>query len=126
MVHSLERHVAGERGAMAHPPCPFLNNALCSIYDVRPSVCRKAHSLDVNSCRGHAPELPQDLGVVVAAEALTKGTADAYRKLGFDARAYELGGAVLLALTDPTAELRWYRSEPLYVPDGGRHEPSSV
>ncbi len=94
--------------------CPFLTDDLCSIYAVRPSACRKAHSLDVKKCQENAPEIPQDLGVVVAAEALTKGTSEAYAKLGFNASGYELARAVLLALSDPTAESRWYKGESVF------------
>jgi len=120
-VARLKTHAArlGEAAAWnQRARCPFLaDDELCSIYDVRPSVCRKAHSLDLEQCRENAAEIPQDLGSVVAVEALAKGTSDAYAELGFDAAGHELGRAVLLALSDPSAESRWYSGEPVFVAD---------
>lgn len=108
------------------PDCPFLTDELCSIYDIRPNVCRKAHSLDVAKCRESASEIPQDLGIGVAVEALTKGTSDAYGKLGFDASSHELGRAVLLALSDPSAEYRWYRGEDVFVLDAAKTKRANM
>ena len=102
------------------PKCPFLKNELCAIYDVRPSVCRKAHSLDVTKCQTGASEIPQNLATMVSVAALTKGMSDAYGRLGFDASGHELGRAVLLALSDPTAESRWCSGEAVFMPNGGR------
>ena len=95
-------------------PCPFLNENLCSIYAVRPGVCRKAHSLDVKQCEASSPEIPQSLNIVLGAEALLKGTADAYREIGFHATGYDLGRAVLIALSDPTTEIRWLSGEAVF------------
>ncbi len=95
-------------------PCPFLIDDLCSIYAVRPGVCRKAHSLDVAKCVENAPEIPQSLNIVLGAEALLKGTADAYREIGLQAAAHALGPAVLIALSDPAAESRWLSGEAVF------------
>jgi Fe-S-cluster containining protein len=117
LMQKLRAHVAAKSSASAwsqRSECPFLTSDLCAIYDVRPSVCRRAHSLDVRKCEANSPEIPQDLGVVVNIEALTKGTADAYRQLGFDPLALELAPAVLLALVDPSAESRWLNGEPVF------------
>jgi hypothetical protein len=94
--------------------CAFLENDLCSIYEVRPSVCRKAHSLSVTSCRSLASEIPQKLEVLLGADALMKGVADAYRQLKLQTSSRELCNAVLLALTDETAEIRWYNGETVF------------
>jgi len=99
------------------PECPFLENNLCAIYDVRPCACRKAHSLEVQQCQINAPEIPQDLGVVVKIEALVRGSSDAYRGLGLDAAGYELGSAVLMALEDPSMESRWLGGESVFAAD---------
>jgi Fe-S-cluster containining protein len=87
--------------------CPFLDQNLCSIYAVRPAVCRKAHSFDVTKCATPGADIPQNLDLVVKAEALMKGTAEAYRSIELPASAHELGQAVLLAMTDDAAESRW-------------------
>jgi len=116
-IERLRVYVAMPRDAVPwnrRTPCPFLIADLCSIYAVRPGVCRKAHSLDVAKCAANAPEIPQHLNIVLGAEALMKGTADAYREVGLPAAAHDLGPAVLLALTDPTAESRWLNGEAVF------------
>ena len=94
--------------------CPFLEDNMCSIYEVRPAVCRKAHSLDVEKCKLPGEDIPQSLDVILKAEALMKGTTDAYRQVDLSATGHELGQAVLLALTDETAESRWYAGEAIF------------
>lgn len=100
------------------PACAFLEAGLCSVYLVRPSVCRKAHSLDVRRCEAGSAEIPEDLGLVLDAEALIKGASGAYAQLGFEARGVELARGVLLALSDATAEARWHTGERVFFPDG--------
>lgn len=94
--------------------CPFLTNNLCSIYHVRPAVCRKAHSVDAGKCGAYAPAIPQNIEVALSAEALLRGTSGAYQQMGFDASSLELVSAVLLALHDPSAQARWYRGEDVF------------
>jgi len=62
-----------------------------------------------------APEVFTTVGTLPNVEALAKGTSEAYKKLGFDASSHELGRAVLLALSDPSAESRWYNGESVFV-----------
>lgn len=117
VIERLQAYVAMPSDAapwQRRTPCPFLIDDLCSIYEVRPGVCRKAHSLDVAQCAANAPEIPQSLNIVLGAEALMKGTADAYREIGLLATGHDLGPAVLIALTDPTAESRWLSGEAVF------------
>ena len=81
---------------------------------MRPANCRKAHSLDVTQCATHGPKIPQRLDVLLKAEALCKGSADAYAHIGLAAGGHELGQALLLALTDPGAEARWMNGEAVF------------
>ena len=104
--------------------CPFLKDRLCSIYQVRPAACRKAHSADVSQCEAHAPVIPQNLEIALNAEALLRGTSGAYRQRGFDASAHELVRAVLLALLDPSAQARWYNGEQVF--ESAAAEPSKL
>lgn len=94
--------------------CAFLEDNLCSIYEVRPAVCRKAHSLSAQHCENQAPEIPQNLEMLLGTEALIKGTSDAYRQVHFHASAHELCHAMLLALTEDTAETRWHHGEAVF------------
>ena len=96
--------------------CPFLENHLCSIYALRPATCRKAHSLDVRQCRQweFGADIPQDLDTVLRADALSIGTADAYRELGLQATGHAFAPAVLRALADPSIESRWLAGEAVF------------
>jgi Fe-S-cluster containining protein len=96
-------------------PCAFLQDGLCSIYSIRPSVCRKAHSLSVKACETQANKIPQNLTRVVQCEALMAGTNEAYRSVGLPASGHELSAAVLAALAG-NAEEAWYQGKPL-LPD---------
>ncbi|MDP2267298.1 MAG: YkgJ family cysteine cluster protein [Thiobacillus sp.] len=114
-VQTLRQHVQitdGQSEWHNRKPCPFLVNHLCSVYEIRPSTCRKAHSLNVRNCESSAKDIPQSLDIVVAAEALMRGTADAYHQSGLDATRHELVNAVLRAITDPDMESRWLNGEP--------------
>jgi Fe-S-cluster containining protein len=88
-------------------PCVFLRDHLCAIYGIRPAVCRRAHSYDATACAEHHPEIPQNLQVILQAEALLKGTVDAYAQDGLHAGGHELSQAVLMALDDDTLEVKW-------------------
>lgn len=109
--------VAAAATSHAQPPCPFLVDQVCSIYPVRPSVCRKGHSLDVHACENHAPTLPQSLGLLADAEALIQGTSRAYADQGLQSGGHEMVAAVLLALQDDTAQTRWLAGEAVFAAD---------
>lgn len=94
--------------------CPFLEDQLCSIYALRPATCRKAHSLDVRQCRKLGADIPQDLDTVLRADALSNGTADAYRELGLQATGHAFAPAVLRALADASIESRWLAGEAVF------------
>ncbi|PXX51090.1 YkgJ family cysteine cluster protein [Aquitalea magnusonii] len=102
-----QQSVLAQEGAI-RPPCAFLQDALCSIYPWRPASCRKAHSFSAEACQSGAAQLPQDLAITLAAEALQRGTALGYRQRGLDGAVQELSAAVLQALADDTAASRWY------------------
>ena len=89
-------------------PCPFLEDNRCSIYALRPAVCRKAHSLDVAKCATPGATIPQDLATLMKAEAMIQGTVEAYGALALPVAGQELGQAVLAALLDPDIEVRWH------------------
>lgn len=117
-VDRLRAHVDAPEGAETswrrRKACPFLENHLCSIHELRPAACRKAHSTDVGRCEAAAPVIPQDLGIALDCEALVSGTSEGYRESGFDAAGYELVRSVLVALGDPTAQFRWHGGERVF------------
>jgi Fe-S-cluster containining protein len=96
-------------------PCVFLQDHLCTIYAIRPAVCRKAHSYNVSACADHHAEIPQSLQVILQAEALIKGTAAAYAAHHLDASGHELSQAVLAALDDEDIEAHWQQGAQIFV-----------
>ena len=102
-------------GEHVRRPCVFLQDKACSIYAIRPAVCRKAHSYSGKACADHAAEIPQNLTFLLQAEALIQGTAAAYRQHEYHAQAHELGHAVLQALEDPELEHRWLCGEAVFA-----------
>lgn len=113
----LAEHANQDRKASAwnqRPACPFLENHLCTIYAIRPAVCRRAHSLDKDACASSNPEIPQQLGLSLGAEALLHGTASAYENQGLDAGYYYFSRALLLVLSDVGAEERWLAGEKVF------------
>lgn len=117
LMAKLRRHAAIAQGLTAQQhriPCPFLVEHRCSIYAIRPAVCRKAHSLDAEPCRTGSATIPQDLATLMKTEAMIQGTAEAYGAHGLCATGHELGQAVLIALTDPAAEARWHAGEDIF------------
>lgn len=93
------------------PPeaCTFLKERKCTIYQVRPSVCRKAHSQSVEAC-ANDQDIPQHLGALIGAEAMMLGTKQAFEALGYLAEVEELNLAVYNALTSPNALTEWYKA----------------
>ena len=112
----LRRHATGRSvaGGDARQCCAFLVGAQCTIYEVRPATCRKAHSLSVRQCETLSAEIPQNLKLLVAADAMMAGTAEAYRGRKLHAEAHELNAAVLAALNDQAAEARWYNGDDVF------------
>jgi Fe-S-cluster containining protein len=78
--------------------CPFLIDHLCSIYAVRPSACRRAHSLDVHACATGEAQIPQSLSIILGAAALVEGSVAAYAEKGYNTSKFELVAGVLDAL----------------------------
>ena len=94
--------------------CPMLVDSKCSVYAVRPFACHGYHSLDVRSCE-YSFKNPHD----TLERRPTDPTLDSLWKMiagrcngiyefeGYAREFYELGFAVLQALTNPAAEKRW-------------------
>ncbi|WP_368030326.1 YkgJ family cysteine cluster protein [Arcobacter sp. s6] len=45
-------------------PCIFLNNQICSIYEIRPFICREFHSVDLESCLNCYNKLEKNAGAL--------------------------------------------------------------
>lgn len=102
-----QQHMQAATAPFAPLACAFLQDDLCSIYPLRPASCRKAHSFSAHACHTGAAEIPQDLSITLAAEALQRGTAAGYRQAGLAADPLELTAGMLWALDDADAEQGW-------------------
>jgi Fe-S-cluster containining protein len=101
-------------------PCVFLANGRCSIYEVRPMVCRGYNSLSKERCEAYHYDPTVDLRGTkdrVAgrlAEATEDGVIAGLEALGLDAQWYELPSAVLRALETTDGPARWARGEAVF------------
>jgi Fe-S-cluster containining protein len=113
LIKKLRRYIADRNvdSIGSKQACSFLAENRCTIYEVRPAACRKAHSLSVKQCEVLSPEIPQNLKLLVDAEALMAGVSEAYHEVKLMASAHELNSAVLVALSDESAEARWHSGE---------------
>lgn len=102
-----QQHMQAAMAPLARLACVFLQGGLCSIYPLRPASCRKAHSFSAAACHSQAAEIPQDLSITLAAEALQRGTAAGYRQAGLAADPLELTAGMLWALDDASAAQSW-------------------
>lgn len=118
IIRRLEIHAEAARGILMEQhflPCPMLADGRCSVYALRPAMCRKYLSLDVEECKKPDACAPEDREMVMKSSALIFGTNQAYSRAKLSNQIHELGQALLIALTDPTAEDRWYRGEQVFV-----------
>ena len=113
LVPCLQRNSALRATSQERSPCAFLRNDLCSIYELRPASCRKAHSLSVAACEVGASEIPQNLLLGLQCETLIAGTNAAYRVNGLPASPSELSAAVLAAVSAPDAADSWFEGKPV-------------
>jgi Fe-S-cluster containining protein len=101
-------------------PCVFLAHGHCSIYEVRPMVCRGYNSLSRERCEAFYHDASIDLrgtkdGVAAClSEAMEDGVIAGLNALGLDAQWYELPSAVLRALETTTGPARWARGEAVF------------
>lgn len=122
-IQRLEKHAGYARGKTYrnyHARCPFLGDTgACSIYPVRPRICRTHLSTSKTACEipGNAqpdPELQQ------AENDLAFHIIELYKTRGVCVNPAELGQAVLLALKDGDAKSRWLAGEDVFerLPEG--------
>jgi Fe-S-cluster containining protein len=89
----------------ARPPCALLIEQRCSVYDVRPLVCRVQHAYDVRECKTHCDtgisETTQLTVVLDTARGAISGVIAALEEMGTRVGVLDLSRALLLALDSP-------------------------
>jgi Fe-S-cluster containining protein len=105
---------------LAKSPCALLTDGACSVYTVRPMVCRGVLSRSREACesayRGHAFDNRAEIEPAVAIRsAYGEAILVTLHRKGLDLRAYELAHAVLVALKDASAEGRWYAGADVFA-----------
>jgi hypothetical protein len=115
-------------------PCPFLEDARCTIYEVRPLSCRGANSLDAAACERPLRDpaaraafavgtlaVPCYLEPIRAFHAVTAGMQLAAHELhGLAMLPLELTAAMRIALDDPDAVARaWLAGDDPFAPARG-------
>jgi Fe-S-cluster containining protein len=102
--------------------CPLLKDGRCSVYEVRPLSCRRHHSLDYGACQ-FTYDHPADLEFPGAhhrplfralSEAMQR-VGQVYLEQGFDMTIYELGTALVEALSSDECRERWHEGSPAFV-----------
>lgn len=122
-------------------PCLFLGAAgECTVYPVRPLVCRAVNSLDADECRDNLYDDSKRaayletgrgasalLGPIRASHAISAGLqlggADVY---GLDMRPLDLVAVIDLLLRDDTAEARWLAGQPAFESAAGSDASSNA
>lgn len=128
LIHKLKAHAPKATGVRMEDfflQCPLLEDGKCSVYSVRPVMCRKYFSMDVEECKKSDVSAPEDSDMAMKSAALIYGTTKAYARATLPHNSHELGQALLLALTDRSAEDRWYRGETIFeaIPEQIANEP---
>lgn len=103
----------------AKVPCPALVDNECGVHPARPLACRQFFSLSVGACirkfghdEGEVPFLEPAIHRGMLIRILLFGAA---RSLGLPDTAYELAGALRVALCEPQAERRWLAGEDVFA-----------
>jgi Fe-S-cluster containining protein len=120
LTNLLWRLAAHSQHDFGQRACVFLAQGQCSIYDVRPLVCRGYNSLSKERCEAFYHDASIDLTgtkdrtATGLAEARQEGLIAGLKALGLEAQWYELTSAVLRALETDDGAARWARGEPVF------------
>jgi uncharacterized protein len=84
-------------------PCPLLVDSRCSVYDVRPLVCRGYNSTSVEACRAAHGDARQLIPIFTVLKDVTDGAtvgmSQSLRQAGVNDAMLDLGSALNAALT---------------------------
>ena len=102
--------------------CPLLLDGACSAYEVRPFGCRRHHSQRVQACEesfNHPTDLEapgaRHMGLFVTMTTAERSLHAVFNRMGYDQNGYELGTALLEALTNPKCWQRWKNKKKAFL-----------
>ncbi len=102
-------------------PCPLLVGGQCSVYRVRPMVCRQATSLSLPACIEEFEGLDLEGRVEVSSAHLAHASNANIALLGalkasqLPMNSFELSAALDIALADPECEQRWLQGDDVFA-----------
>jgi len=120
-----------EDWGLAKFPCPLLVDEQCSVYEIRPFVCRAMNSYDGDRCRMNR-ESPRNVSSVPVyshqydiAKFSRTGIQQGLSEVGLQNDILELVPALRIALTTPDALIRWLAGERVFDEAVSRLPPRS-
>lgn len=103
-------------------PCIFLKDGSCSVYSIRPFVCRSWHSLDVGQCieawraKDKAAEIDSLFHRNYVFAMVRKGVQEGCKILGLQWETQVVTSAVKSYLAHPDPQEGWLRGERVFKP----------
>ncbi len=121
-AQNLVRSLPNAKRIQTNIPCALLEDGACSVYSVRPSVCRKKHSTDVTICEA-SYDRPDDATIQNAENSLVSSvllTMSSAARQGLadselDAAVYDLNERLAEALGDKKHLKRWKNGKKAFV-----------
>ncbi|MDF9392697.1 MULTISPECIES: YkgJ family cysteine cluster protein [Methylococcus] len=100
--------------------CPYIENGICLIYQVRPLACRGHASYDVHACvkaaAGRAGEIPYSGPHRVVRGLVQNAMQSSLRDAGLAFGLYELNHAVCIAIQNENCYAEWLSGADVFAP----------
>jgi hypothetical protein len=115
-----EKLAAGELSAIA---CPLLVDNLCSVYEVRPFICRGCNSTNVDACKQGMEDphsgvmIPVIMPIMTAAAAVRVGMRAGLADASLQPSEVVFGLALQTSLLVPDAAERYFSGEDVFHGD---------
>jgi len=106
---------------LGRAPCPFLVDDQCSIYEIRPFVCQRHHSVNLQACEKsrfdpkNRPNIPFVMPHIHMVSHLMLGMRKEILDAGLDTSIVELGRAVEAVLDHPDAFDKYFAGEDIFA-----------
>jgi hypothetical protein len=117
-----EEFTSKPKGSLFALPCPLLRDNMCSVYGVRPFICRGCNSLDVEKCAEGVVNpletlIPVAMPLVNIAAAIRQGITQGIGDVGLPNKELVFALALATALQIPDAGTRYLAGENVFISD---------